>query len=91
MGGWELVESDEASLLSSMAVLMNPSSAVTNGPTLRLEPEGVVKVGIQASKGIEWRLDPGPTHLDTCYITGQSFVGAEGKEGGRRLFCTDGF
>jgi hypothetical protein len=33
--------------------------------TVFLEPEGTVKVA-PPLQGLRWRLDPGPTHLDTC-------------------------
>lgn len=34
--------------------------------TIELQPEGSVKVAATGLTGLRWRLDPGPTHLDTC-------------------------
>lgn len=65
------MESDGASLLSTT----RPGSKANvdgngGGPraVVDLQPEGIVVLTQADGAGLSWRLDPGPTHLDTCYI-----------------------
>uniref|UniRef100_A0A7S2B002 Uncharacterized protein n=1 Tax=Octactis speculum TaxID=3111310 RepID=A0A7S2B002_9STRA len=78
VGNWSLVESDDASLLSSIAIF--PGREKTR--QIVLQPAGEVKIDgmcplraatqqqpkLDSVEGLNWRLNPGPTHLDTCYI-----------------------
>mmetsp|Transcript_7948 Transcript_7948/g.18150 ORF Transcript_7948/g.18150 Transcript_7948/m.18150 type:complete len:659 (+) Transcript_7948:211-2187(+) len=60
-----------ASALQSMATkaLSKITSQAQATPAVLLEPGGRVKLSnTKECEGVAWRLDPGPTHLDTCYI-----------------------
>ena len=69
VGTWTLVESDDATLLSSPEALVAFADTGTWSPMVRLQPGGLVSVASSGSSGADWSLAPGPTHLDTCYIT----------------------
>lgn len=126
VGGWTLVESDSASLLSttstdtfnygggggtsrarassarSAASLEDDSSssftAYSRGkdgrPALTLLANGDVQLAADTDcTGLSWRLEPGPTHLDTCYVLIEAPRGSfsTGKEEGRETVTFMGY
>ena len=75
VGDWSLVETDSASLLAIEAQNSLPSVKLLPGGKLKLTNPGA------AAETKEWRMEPGPTHLDTCQMVVE--MGGSNQAGGK--------
>lgn len=78
-GGTSRARRPPPSLLAPLNSALAQASGTTSSPrgqrnapakaAVTLLEGGRVNLAARDCEGIGWRLDPGPTHLDTCYIT----------------------
>ena len=78
-GGTSRTRRPQPSLLAPLNTALAQASGTTSSPrgqrnapakaAVTLLEGGGVTLAARDCEGIGWRLDPGPTHLDTCYIT----------------------